>query len=258
MVIELFGCTSAGKSSLARRLRVAAGARMGDDFVLARAGLGWLPGRLPRLLALDVLALAACLGALRRRREFLRYAWSCVRGLPAELSLGRRLNIARNVFKKAGIREILGRAAPPETLLLMDEGALQSAHYLFVQPCAEPDVERLGGFLERVPLPDVAVHVCEEQGTLVRRTLARGHPRVPEGTREATERFLARAAVVFAAIAAEPRVRERLVIVDAPTGTARAATSPASGDVEQALAEIRSGVARDEGPGTLLAEASAG
>jgi len=258
MVVELFGCTSAGKSSLARRLVGAVPAAWrADDFALARAGLGWLPGRLTRLVALDLLALGACLGARHRRREFFRCAWSCLRRLPAELSLARRLNVARNVFKVAGIREIAERA-PREALLLLDEGTLQSAHYLFVQPYAEPDLERLGGFLARVPLPDVAVYLREEEPTLVRRTLARGHPRIPQRSPEATRLFLARAERVFAAIAGEARVQDRLLVVDAARGTPRSAAPRPSADLERALAWIRASAGGGAERDALGAEAAAG
>ncbi|MGH7288668.1 MAG: hypothetical protein ACREI8_11690, partial [Myxococcota bacterium] len=58
-VLELFGPSSGGKSSLAARLlagEAGPGFVLAADRVLAAAGLGWLPGRALRTLAIDAIA----------------------------------------------------------------------------------------------------------------------------------------------------------------------------------------------------------
>jgi hypothetical protein len=64
--IELFGCTQAGKSTLASNI-IRAGQEHGiavllsDDFVLQQARLNWIKSSLPRTLLLDLFSLSACL-----------------------------------------------------------------------------------------------------------------------------------------------------------------------------------------------------
>lgn len=239
MQIELFGCTNAGKSSLARDIvrsarELGVAAVMSEDFVLAQARLGAIRGGWVRTVLVDLVAFAACLGAWREQREFFHFVLRSVSGLPRAVGWPRRLNIARNVFKKAGIRHLIRRRASDRELVVMDEGTLHTAHYLFVQPCAEPDTARLGGFLQRVPLPDVAVYVREEESTLVHRTLARGHRRIPDRAHGTTALFVRRALRTLDAVADDARVAGRLLIVDRPAGS----VSPALGADEPRIEEV--------------------
>jgi hypothetical protein len=104
----------------------------------------------------------------------------------------------------------------------MDEGPLQTANYLFVHADAPPDREALDAYLATLPLPDAALYVQAGEEELVARTLARTHARVPNGSREATRRFVAHALEVFERVAAEPRVRERLITREELAGEGRA------------------------------------
>ncbi len=240
--IELFGCSSAGKSSLAPRLLQSARAlgvkaALSEDFVLRQIGLERMRVRWLRTLCVDLLAGAACLRAWRDQRAFLRLVGRNLRRLPPGVSWPRRLNAARNVLKMTGVREIVRRRAAPGELVVLDEGTLQTAHYLFVQPCAEPDPVELGAFLERVPLPDVAVYVRETESTLVRRTVARGHKRIPDPTSESVARFVRRALFTLERVADAPRVKERLLVLDR-TGPSVSDPPGAAGPAGECVREI--------------------
>ena len=87
---------------------------------------------------------------------------------------------------------------------------------------ASPDREALAAYLATLPLPDAALYVQVGEEELVARTLARTHPRVPKGSREATRRFVAHALEAFERVAAEPRVRERLITREELAGEGRA------------------------------------
>lgn len=260
--IELFGCSSAGKSSLAPRLLQSARAlgvkaAMSEDFVLRQIGLERIRARWLRTLCVDLLAGAACLRAWREHRAFLRLVAGSLRRLPPAVSWPRRLNAARNVLKKTGVREIVRRRAAPGELIVLDEGTLQTAHYLFVQACAEPDPEQLGAFLERVPLPDVAVYVRETETTLVRRTVARGHKRIPDSSGDSVARFVRRAVVTLEQVADAPRVKERLLVLDR-TGPSVSDPPGAAGPAGECVREIlrRTTGARAASPPALGAAAS--
>lgn len=238
MQIELFGCTSAGKSSLAVRLVESARADgveafLSEDFVLRQLRLEGLRLRWLRRLCVDLLAVAACAAAWRRQGHFLRFALRSLADLPREVSWPQRLNIARNVLKKTGVREIVQRRAAASELVVMDEGTLQIAHYLFVHVCCEPDAVRLAGFLERVPLPDVAVFVRESHETLIRRTVARGHARIPDRAARSAALFTRRAVETLGRVALDPRVTPRLLVVDRPVPAVSDAPSGAASGLQR-------------------------
>jgi hypothetical protein len=220
-VVELFGPSSGGKSSLGRSL--VAGERGGrfvlhTERVLASVGLGWLPGATLRTLALDLLAALHLVATWRRERAcYRRAAAQALRGAGPR-GLGLRLFLLRNAWKGVALRLLAARLARPGEVVLMDEGPLQTAHYLFVHAEAPPAREALDAYLATLPLPDAALYVRGSLDELVMRTLARTHARLPVGSREATTRFVGHALEVFDRIAAEPRVRERLLTLDALVG----------------------------------------
>lgn len=218
-VLELFGPSSGGKSSLARRLLTAPGHgrvfTLAQDRLLERAGLGWLAGYRARTLAVDAMAALAVLATWRTARAY--YAFSAAHALrgAGSASVRVRLNQLRNAWKAVALRLVVPRFAAPGEVLVLDEGPLQTANYLFVRADRPPNLVALEAFLRVVPLPDAAVYVWLEEETLVCRTLSRGHPRVPDGSRNACRRFVRNALAVFDRIEAEPRVAERLLLREA-------------------------------------------
>lgn len=225
-LLELFGPSSGGKSSLATRLVAGEGGPgfvHAEDRLLARAGLGWLRGRLLRIALLNLVAAVAVLVTWGEGRAYYRFAGAqALRGdFPGSLWL--RLNLLRNAWKAAAIRLLAPRCAHPGERLLMDEGPLQAANYLLVHHGVPPDAAALEDFLRVVPLPDAAAYLRVSEAELVERTLERGHPRVPVGSRAACARFVAHALAVFDRIAAEPRVQQRLVAPEALVAPAREA-----------------------------------
>src|SRR5262245_5912405 len=217
-VLELFGPSSGGKSSLAEKLMRCAGAPvfvLAQDRLLQRAGLAWLPASLLRKLALDLLVLLVVFLTWRMARAY--YVFSAQQaiggGFPASLWL--RLNLLRNAWKGVAFTLIAPRLARPGEIVLLDEGPLQTANYLLVHARSAPSARALDAFLRLVPLPDAAVYVRLDEDELVRRTERRGHPRVPQGVPEASRGFVRHALEVFDRIAAEPRIRRRLLRCEA-------------------------------------------
>ena len=217
MQIELLGCTGVGKSTLADRMReanVGRGLRvvLGDELVLRRHRLNWVKPYLARTLLIDVLAAGACLATWRGHREFHHFATRVIFGLPT--GWYEKLNLARNVLKKIGIYEIVKRYDAERQIVLVDEGTLHAAHNLFVHLRVEPDPADFETFLRLVPMPDVALLVVESESVVIERTLRRGHPRIPSGSRPDVERFVRLALELFERLAAHASVRERTLLLD--------------------------------------------
>jgi len=218
MHLEVIGCTSAGKSTLTRAVEQA-GRQLGidvvtgDDLVLKLVALDWVRNEFLRRRLVDGPALLACLLTWRRHRALLRFALDLSRRSPG--SWARKLNLARNAFRKVGLFEIVRWRRRAGQLVLVDnEGVLHAAHNLFVHISREAADSDLKAFLDLAPLPDAVLYVRETEDVLLARTLARGHKRVPAGSEEDARRFVVRALRVFETLTRHPGVRERLVCVD--------------------------------------------
>jgi hypothetical protein len=217
MQIELIGCTGAGKSSLAGGILLAAegGAvelSMAYEYVLGQWRLQWLKSRLARTLLLDVASLLACVASWHQHQDYLRFALRIVRSLP--IGWFERANLTRNVLKKVGIHEIVRRCSSEKDMVFVDEGTLQSAHYLFVHVSAQAAAEDVERFARLVPLPDVAVYVTQSERELVERTLRRGHARIRNPSRETVELFVTRAVATFDRVWQEAVVAGRMSMVE--------------------------------------------
>jgi hypothetical protein len=220
-VVELFGPSSAGKSSLARSLVARErGGRfvLHEDRILQSVGLGWLRPPLLRTLAIDALAALEVIASQRRERASYRAAAAQALRGAGPRSLTQRLFLLRNAWKAVALLRLAARVARPGEIVLMDEGPLQTAHYLFVHADVPPAKAALDAYLAALALPDAALYVRGSLDELVARTLVRTHVRLPAGSREEATRFVGHALEVFDRVAAEPRVRERLVTLEALVG----------------------------------------
>jgi len=94
-------------------------------------------------------------------------------------SPGLMLNALRNVAKHLGTRELLGRRAGTEGLIvILDEGAVHQAHNLFVHPETEAKWCEVQRFMAEIPLPDLLVLVEAPTSSVVQRTIRRRHVRI--------------------------------------------------------------------------------
>lgn len=217
MQIELIGCTGAGKSTLARGI-VQAGREhgidtvMGEEIVLNQVRLNWVKTKLARTLCVDLITLFACLVAWQKNLEFYRFTIRVLARLP--VGWFEKLNIARNVFKKIGINEIVLHVGSQQQIVLLDEGTLHTAHYLFVHVSVEPDTNDLSNFIKLVPLPDVVIYVRHDETILIQRTLVRGHKRIPNNSFHQVELFVRNAVETFDNLVQKPVIESRLLVVD--------------------------------------------
>lgn len=241
--IELIGCTGAGKSTLVGQVRERLAAQglastTGYDLVLSGLRLGWLRGRLARGLAVNLLAIGAALLAWPRHRSLYRLVARVLRQMPASAGWFERLYIGRDVLKNIGI-DLIVRRASGAAVVLLDEGPLHTAHYLFVNLAGAPDLALLAEFARLAPLPDLVVYLRQPAPVLIERTLARGHKRIPAGSRAAVELFIGRAVQVFDLLASAGPVAGRLLAVgsaEAPAADAGQAAAIVCAAIQRQLA----------------------
>lgn len=219
MLIELIGCTGAGKSTLLTGILKACQEKKievvtGEEFVLRHARLTWIKSYIVKTLIIDVLSILACLQYYNKNVQFYRLIIKNLKCLPKTVGLYEKLNIIRNTLKKIGIFEIIHSKNKNEQLVLLDEGTLHTAHYLFVHSTIEPIREELHTFLQLVPVPDVVVSVQQDESILIKRTQIQGHKRIHDNTSDIIKRFIKHAIYTFNQIEEYPLIRKRLLLVD--------------------------------------------
>ena len=157
-------------------------------------------------MLLHAVAVLGVLVTWREGRAFYRFA--AAEALRGEWPGSRllRLHLLRNAWKAAAIRLLAPRFARAGERAADGRGAAPDRELLLVHHSVAPNAAVLEAFLRVVPLPDAAAYVRASEAELVRRTLARTHPRVPAGSHAASARFVAHSLAVFERIAAEPRV----------------------------------------------------
>jgi thymidylate kinase len=230
MQIEIIGCTSAGKSTLARRM-VQAGHELGidvqlsDDFVLKLIRLNRIKNAFVRRRVIEALALLTCLVLWRKHRKF--YDFAIRASLQAPGSWLYKANVARIALRKIGIYEIIRRYGSDQQIILLDnEGVLQAAHTLFVHGDAQPvnglqeskssphGAEELSTFVGLAPLPDAVLYLRQPEAILIERTLKRGHHRLPDRSYAKVERFVRSAEEAFEVLQRQPKLGNRLVVIN--------------------------------------------
>ncbi len=232
MQIELIGCTSAGKTTLARRM-LQAGRELGidmqlsDDFVLKQVRLNWIKHEFIRLRLIELLCLPICLVFWRKYRRFYRLAIRASRQAPG--SWFYKMNLARITLRKIGIYEIIRRCRSEQRVFLFDnEGVLQASHTLFIHSGgARLNTGDISSFVNAAPLPDVVAYLWQSQAVLLKRTLARGHHRIPERAHDKVELFIEQAVEMFDALQRHPALASRLLVIN---GEQKTVVSRASGD----------------------------
>jgi len=247
MRIEFIGCTGAGKSTLTSQiLRVCRAqgidAWMGYDFVLRQVRLDWIESKLIRGLLVNLISLCVCLVAWRRHLAFCRFTIRTISRLPASVGWFERLYTGRDVLKNIGMYEIIRRRASAQQLVLLDEGTLHTAHYLFAHVAAEPNIGDVSTFAGLVPLPDIVVYVIQSESVLIERTLARGHKRIPDRSYASVERFIKRAGTIFEALRQQPALKGKLLVVDGQQNRIVDQDSPDSRSFALALKLVRAGI----------------
>jgi hypothetical protein len=217
VIVEFVGCTGAGKTTLAREVCAQAPFPdppvIGSGIVLDRPLFRNVTNPTAANLIQDVAGLPYFLRAARRDRTFLKLSRHLLRE-HAPSTFDKLMN-TRSVMRRIGMFELARQRAQGRTVLI-DEGTVLIAYHLFVYSTAETSGPQLDRFAALVPLPDRIVYVKAEVPALVERARARPDPRrqlagLPAASVAA---WIERAAKVFDRVTADPRVRDRVFVVD--------------------------------------------
>jgi len=199
MVVEVTGCSGAGKSSLVQEIQRLArehGLRIATppDVLLPRTPRAIVRNPTLQNLAFDLAGACRALPARRRYRSFLAFARAMIRREGDGLITA--LNAYRSVLRTVGIHKALSRTTCSATILV-DEGTVQSAHLILAHVKRPARLEDIHTFSHVVPMPDLIVHVAAPLETVLARTFARPDPPLWYRSREENERFVRHAHAMF-------------------------------------------------------------
>jgi hypothetical protein len=214
--VELIGCTSSGKTTLASSIADAARAEgmeliLGDDVVMRRLGTHRVSSPQGRAAVVHIVTLMEVMKHRGKHRDFLSAARRSLHAVALPRVI--RWHQFRKVLKQLGRYELIQRTAQECPLVLVDEGTVQSAHNLFVHVGYACDEAHLRQFAECVPLPDLVVYVGLSENDLIERTLRRGHRRISCPTRATVQRFVSEALRTFDNITRHPRIADRTMVI---------------------------------------------
>lgn len=198
---------------------------LGEEFVLDQCRANWVRHRPVRKLLINLAGLFASLMTWRNNRKFYFFATKILFQLPSPWF--ERLNLLRNVLKRTGVAEIIRVRGTGQEVILVDEGALQTAHNLFVHLAVDMEPGQLAAFAGLVPLPDAVIYLKQAEEVLVDRTLARGHRRIPELSQARVAHFVKKAVSMFDELVEQPAVEDRVIVLN---GSQEAVMCPACQD----------------------------
>lgn len=259
MQLEFIGCTNAGKSTLVRGILQACreqgiDALVSNDFVLKKVRLNWVKNDMAQTLLVNLFSLCACLIHWRKNLRLYFLMMRIIFRLPSVVTWFEKLNIVRIALRNVGIYEIILRFDSDKEVILLDEGTLQIAHYLFVHVAVELNMIDLLTFIRLLPLPAVAAYIQQDEAVLIERTLARGHKRIAECSYTKVERFIRRAISTFENISKQPVIERMLIVMDSHRKITVAQDSQNDPKFDISLKIIRAGIdaiVADKSDGTM-------
>ena len=244
MHVEIIGTTSAGKTTLARKMVKAAKNNrievfLSDDFMLEKVHLDWIKNEFIRRRLVEAVAFGVWLTCLPKYKDF--YNFVVQEGQYSPGSWFYKLNRIRNVVRKIGIFEFIARKSGSGQVILVDnEGILQGVHNLFVHQDSVADLSKIPAYVRLVPLPDVILYLKPGEDVLVSRTLARGHARVGSDQRKVVH-FIKQATCVFDEMVKMPIIQEKLLVANGELDIEYAEKDRGKNNFQQVVELVRSG-----------------
>ena len=200
MLIEITGCTGAGKTTI-------------SNLVLKNLLSSNVNAKLIDVggkLRFDLIVFPWFLWFAIRHFEFCRVTLqSLIRDADTKFNA---FNIYRNFSKKIGTYHML-KTCLDRQVIVWDEGTVHAMHNLFVHVNSVPKDSDIIKFAHCIPKPDLLVYVRAPFEVIVSRTISRGHRRV--GNNETDIRtFIANAIASFEFLTKMDVIKERLLVVD--------------------------------------------
>ena len=219
MIVEFIGSTGAGKTTLIsavqRRLAQTAKVSTAYEVVATPLGLNHVTHPTAQNLIQEIAGLPFFIRSLPRYNGFLVFALEML----ARHGKFTRYTISylRCIERTLGVNEIIRRGGK-DSIVLVDEGTMLSAHSLFIYTDATYTSMEISKFASLVPLPDIIVYITAPLEDLIRRTLQRTDPpREMESRNPAlVENYVKRAVAMFEQLVNVETIRSHVLVVENP------------------------------------------
>lgn len=200
MLVELTGCSSAGKSTIIDALLANRVGKSGEQTALELIRLGRLVGTPMSVPVCEMLSMYGWLRFRRERKVFHSAARKAAMAFPSGTRTRERANRIRNAWRHTFLFLVLRRHADPSELVLIDTGPVHTVHNFFIHTNVSPNVVAVNRYLEAMPRADLTLVVQASREALISRTLERTHRRVADGDRGEAESFVDHSLEVFGEI----------------------------------------------------------
>lgn len=167
MIVEVLGCTSAGKSTFIKRVL-----KEPDGLQLKTYSRN---SRLVRLIYEDLVRLFYFFLYFRHWRSLVPLFRICLQRNDSWLM---KVNLFRNFVKRQG-EFMLSRHRSKNCLVLLDEGCIHAFSNLFCHYDDEPNLEEAMKFIGVIPMPDVLIRILASEDEVVQRATDRVDPPWP-------------------------------------------------------------------------------
>ncbi len=219
MIVEFTGCSGAGKTSLARRVRELLRERTRPAIDTLRLVLGPKLSQLLPARSVSTRTENVAVELLGWRRTLLarRHHAACdgmVRSWIREVSISRGewLRLSRSWNRKLAVLASIAHCPAPPPVLLHDEGTVHFAMTLLARWPKHP-FGTLERYLEAVPLPTYIVCVDASPARRLARLAHRSAEPVPDRDQAARDHFFERSCSVIESLCQHPLITPRLVRV---------------------------------------------
>lgn len=216
MIVEFIGSTGAGKTTLASEVqsRLAANVRATTAFDLFAGVISCrhVTNVTLRNLIADLVAFPFFLCSLNKHRAFVFFALTALMRHTSNPFF--MINYLRSIVRRVGIYELLKRYNR-DRIVLVDEGTILSAHFLFDLSDTAYHHEEIQMFARLVPLPELVVCIRAPVDNLVQRSLKRKDVRreMKSKNQKQVEEYVSRAAKMFDQLTNTIEIRDRVLIV---------------------------------------------
>lgn len=208
MLIDMTGCSGAGKTTLARCLVQELKKRGG------RVSQQILPKDASRVMSAlfqlfwELRALPSFLKRYQRHKKFIHFCLDHVRSYP--LSAFQRWFIYKSVYRKLATYCFYDGS---KDLCVVDEGIIHTAHILFTHPLLGYKDGDLVRFSQLVPVPDLVVIVEASLPALSQRMAQRSDPPWRFIDEDQKEFFLKETQKIFSELLKCERLQKHVVVV---------------------------------------------
>ncbi len=217
MLVEFIGSTGSGKSTLSKsvmeNLSGLIQTSLSEELTRKFINVNGIKYQSLNNLINDIVGFPFFVRNLKRHANFTLFALtSLTYYIKMKFSTVNRF---RAVVRKLGNYELY-RRIDKRKIVLIDEGTIHTAHYMFVYSGKEIRFQDIERFAQLVPLPDAIIYIKAPVEILLTRTLKRNDCSriIKSKSDEIIEAYLGRSLFVFDRLVESQKIEERMLVLE--------------------------------------------